>query len=285
MLVFVGHGWGHGIGMSQYGAYGYAQHGWTYDQILAHYYTGTTLGPAPTNRVRVLLAQGKASLSVSSKTPFKLTDGSKTARTLPAGTYTLGPGPAVKLNPAKHAAGDDRHADLRAGRAAGSRSGSARSTAARWSSRLVAGKLQAVNTLGLDAYVQGVVSREMPASWDAEALDVQAVAARSYALANLNKSGSFDVYSDTRSQVYGGVAAEEPSTNQAVEDTAGQVVLYDGKVADTLFFVHLRAGAPPRSRTCGPTRRPSRTSSPCPTRTTRSRRTTTGARPCSTWLR
>jgi len=43
LLVFTGHGWGHGVGMSQYGAYGYAQHGWTYQQILAHYYPGTTL--------------------------------------------------------------------------------------------------------------------------------------------------------------------------------------------------------------------------------------------------
>ena len=47
VLAFSGHGWGHGLGMSQWGAYGYAQHGWTYDRILAHYYSGTTLGPAP----------------------------------------------------------------------------------------------------------------------------------------------------------------------------------------------------------------------------------------------
>ena len=46
VLVLRGHGWGHGLGLSQWGAYGYAKHGWTYDRILAHYYTGTTLGPA-----------------------------------------------------------------------------------------------------------------------------------------------------------------------------------------------------------------------------------------------
>src|SRR5512135_1466731 len=56
LFLFSGHGWGHGVGMSQYGAYGYAQHGWTYQQILEHYFTGTTLGPAPVLRVRVLLA-------------------------------------------------------------------------------------------------------------------------------------------------------------------------------------------------------------------------------------
>ena len=59
LFVFTGHGWGHGVGMSQYGAYGYAQHGWTYPKILAHYYPGTTLGTTPTTAIRVLLADGR----------------------------------------------------------------------------------------------------------------------------------------------------------------------------------------------------------------------------------
>src|SRR5579862_4535745 len=58
VLVFDGHGYGHGVGLGQWGAYGYARHGWTYDRILAHYYTGTTLGAAPVSRVRVLVAAG-----------------------------------------------------------------------------------------------------------------------------------------------------------------------------------------------------------------------------------
>src|ERR671932_799077 len=57
-FVVTGHGWGHGVGMSQYGAYGYAQHGFGYAKILAHYFPGTTLGPASVSRVRVLLAAG-----------------------------------------------------------------------------------------------------------------------------------------------------------------------------------------------------------------------------------
>src|SRR6476619_8008126 len=54
-FFITGHGWGHGRGMSQYGAYGYAQHGWKYDAIIKHYYTGTTIGQAPVTKVRVLL--------------------------------------------------------------------------------------------------------------------------------------------------------------------------------------------------------------------------------------
>jgi stage II sporulation protein D len=60
-----GAGFGHGVGLSQYGAYGYAQHGATYDAILAHYYTGTELGTTdPAQTVRVLLqSAGSASFS------------------------------------------------------------------------------------------------------------------------------------------------------------------------------------------------------------------------------
>src|SRR5690348_17887816 len=74
LLVFNGHGWGHGVGMSQYGAYGYAQHGSTFDEILAHYYPGTTLGPAPASTIRVLLADTKKRLTIASGAPFTIRD-------------------------------------------------------------------------------------------------------------------------------------------------------------------------------------------------------------------
>src|SRR5919109_1727787 len=96
-------------------------------------------------------------------------------------------------------------------------------------------KLQAVNVVGLEPYLDGVVPSEMPHTWAPEALKAQAVAARSYALANL-KTGAFDLFPDTRSQVYGGGAAEQPETNAAVQATAGQVALYAGRVAKTFFF-------------------------------------------------
>ena len=76
----------------------------------------------------------------------------------------------------------------------------------------------------------------MPFDWPAQALQAQAVAARSYALANLTKDRDFDLYSDTRDQVYGGVDAEFPAASAAVTATKGKVVLYKGKVANTLFF-------------------------------------------------
>src|SRR3954463_11777164 len=71
-----GHGWGHGLGMSQYGAYGYAQHGWTYDRIVKHYYTGVTIGQAPVARVRVLLSARTKQVTLTSKSAFQVVDGS-----------------------------------------------------------------------------------------------------------------------------------------------------------------------------------------------------------------
>ena len=91
-FVISGRGWGHGVGMAQWGAYGFAQQGSTYDEILAHYYTGTTLGQAQISRVRVLLAQGSSKLTVSSVAPFTARDGLGQLWHLPAGSQTFGSG-------------------------------------------------------------------------------------------------------------------------------------------------------------------------------------------------
>src|SRR5262249_16952338 len=82
------------------------------------------------------------------------------------------------------------------------------------------------------------VPAEVPSTWPAEALKAQAVAARSYALASLASvpaASAYDLYSDTRSEAYGGVAAETPATTAAAEATAREVVLFDGKIAATYF--------------------------------------------------
>jgi stage II sporulation protein D len=76
----------------------------------------------------------------------------------------------------------------------------------------------------------------MPSSWPLAALEAQAVASRTYALTAHAGGSKFDVYSDTRSQVYEGVAAETATTNAAVNATKGQIVLYGGAPAATYFF-------------------------------------------------
>src|SRR5262249_29383027 len=96
--------------------------------------------------------------------------------------------------------------------------------------------VQVVDRLALETYLKGVVPAEMPSSWPSESLKAQAIAARSYALANLTKGRAFDLYGDTRDQGYGGTKVANAATDAAVDATKGEVVLYNGKVADTLFF-------------------------------------------------
>src|ERR671934_2639833 len=72
-FIITGHGWGHGVGFSQYGAYGYAQKGVGYAKIVLHYFPGTELGAAPVSRVRVLLTTAKT-LKIGSAADFRVRD-------------------------------------------------------------------------------------------------------------------------------------------------------------------------------------------------------------------
>ena len=96
-FFITGRGWGHGVGMSQYGALGYAQRGTGYARILAHYYRGTTIARAPIARVRVLLRQGAKSATIASKAPFRVREASGQVHRGPAGRQTIGPGLKVKV--------------------------------------------------------------------------------------------------------------------------------------------------------------------------------------------
>jgi stage II sporulation protein D len=99
-------------------------------------------------------------------------------------------------------------------------------------------RVQLVNVLRLETYVRGVVGHEMPDDWPLEALKAQAVAARSYALATRaepDPARPFDLYNDTRSQVYGGIEAESPAVTAAVAATAGQVLSYGGRIIPAYY--------------------------------------------------
>ena len=288
--VFVtGRGYGHGVGMSQYGAYGMARNGSSFGAILRFYYPGTELGKAPVAVVRVLLADAAPTVSISSAAPFVAIDGTGKSWALPAGeivldtTLSLPIGDAGALLPvagpivfkprsAALALGGKRFrgslkvglmpqapptptiaailAPLPATAPAVTTPTATTPTAttpAPASIPPVAGSLppavapapasglRVVNRVGLEAYLAGVVPREEPAAWPAAALQAQAVAARSYALAHRAVDENFDLYADERSQVYGGIAAEQPATTAAVKATAASVLLYAGRVADTLF--------------------------------------------------
>jgi len=233
LFLIDGRGWGHGIGMSQYGARGFAENGWPYQRILAHYYRGTELKVIPGRQVRVLLAEKTTLVRMSSKKPFRVVDARGKKRRLAPGAVTLGPGKPkgtlkrlklpLRFEPgaAPLRLGEDAYRGTLLVHAQGR-------------------KFTVVNRLPLDRYLRGVVPWEMPDDWHPEALRAQAVVARSYALATLKPRKLFDVYPDVRSQVYGGIRAEAVSTNLAVGATAGRVLYWNDVIATT--FYHSTSG-------------------------------------------
>lgn len=228
--VVEGRGWGHGVGLSQYGAYGYAEQGRGYRKILAHYYKGTRLGNAGGEHVRVLVGGGdQISFSGAERACGKRLKEKKGYRfERSAGGVALATDGGNRLA----ACGD----------AGGARGGSGVNYAGRGEFRgeLLAvstgGGLNAVNRLGIDEYVKGVVANEVPSTWPADTLRAQAVVARSYALSTTVDGDGFDLYDDTRSQVYNGKDTETKPTNRAVKATGGEVVKDGGKVAVTYYF-------------------------------------------------
>lgn len=100
------------------------------------------------------------------------------------------------------------------------------------------GKLIVINNIELGNYLKGVVPREMPASWELEALKAQAVSARNYTIKNIgkHKNEGFDICDTTHCQVYGGYDGEHPNSNRAIDETKGKVLMYNGELADTYYY-------------------------------------------------
>jgi stage II sporulation protein D len=236
-----GAGFGHGVGMSQYGAMGYASHGWDYKRILAHYYTGTALGTLDQPReVRVLLqsTSGSASFSGATRAGGRPLSPNKTyvVRGRAGGQVQLTSrsGRVLATVPAPLRATGQQPLTLK-GRAGNGRVNGTYRGALEFRAGTFGG-INAINAVDVDDYVQGVVPLESPSSWPIEALKAQAVAARTYALTTTKGGDGFDHYPDTRSQVYGGAAVEVASTNEATQATADQLVIYQGRPVATYFF-------------------------------------------------
>jgi stage II sporulation protein D len=222
-----GAGFGHGVGMSQYGAMGYAQQGWNAAQILGHYYTGTQLGTTDPNqdvRVQLIAQTSSARISGARQAGSRKLDPTKTyvvrRRGLTDVELLYGGKRVTTFKAPLEVAGEG---DVTTLGGQGSFRGVMEFKPGTFSG------LTVTNVVHLDDYLQGVVPAESPASWPAEALRAQ------YAITTA-KSADFDHYADTRSQVYKGVGIEQPSTNAAVADTRGQVVTYQGQPVVTYFF-------------------------------------------------
>ena len=251
-FTFEGHGWGHGVGLSQYGARGRALAGWDAARILRHYYHGASLTVQRKRTVRVLLSTGRASAALWSPTPWRAGGARPNGRTITP--LKAGAAYVLRMLPDGRLALDlgPRRVAIFTGAVRVQGRGASSSVA--WgprqpeAGRRYRGGLRAVpagagfdlvNVVSLEDYLKGVVPREMPASWGDDALAAlvaQAVAARSYAISTMKPTTGYDLYDDDRSQVYGGVSAEDPRSTRAVEATRGTVLTYDGQVITAFFF-------------------------------------------------
>lgn len=99
------------------------------------------------------------------------------------------------------------------------------------------GGLTVINDISLEKYLQGVVPSEMPPGWEHEAHKAQAIAARSYAVANMGKRAKYgyDLKDTPEDQAYGGASAETKQTNNAVTETTGIVLVCQGKVVPAYY--------------------------------------------------
>jgi len=244
-LVVKGRGWGHGVGLSQYGAYGYAlREGRDHRFILAHYYTGTSYGTAPGRRIRVRLKRARAP-RLSGASIARAANGRR-VRLTEARTYRFRALSSNRVKVIDTSSGRTRARLLAPVRVTGGATTTLRGTAENGLSNgayrgtmVLArdrGSVLAVNRISLERYLYGVIAAEMPSSWPAEALKAQAVVARSYALRSIRPDSPYDVFADVRSQVYNGVGAETSATTAAVRSTGARVVRAGDEVAQTFFF-------------------------------------------------
>nr|WP_300050383.1 SpoIID/LytB domain-containing protein [uncultured Nocardioides sp.] len=250
-ITITGHGFGHGNGMSQYGALGAAQQGLTWQQINEFYYPGTTWG-AVRGKLRVLItADTGRDVQVAAERGLKVgkvgrsrtwrvpSTNARKWRLVAAGRDT-----AVQWTKggswrtwkkvrgeAEFSAADGRLTLVLPGARRDYR-GTLQSVAPR-----LGGKRQTVNRVGMEAYLRGVVPQEVPALWTPAAVSAQSVAARTYAAFERShpNASHYDLCDTTQCQVYGGADVEHPAATAAIKATAGQGLYYDGRPAFTQF--------------------------------------------------
>ncbi|TMD68852.1 MAG: SpoIID/LytB domain-containing protein [Chloroflexi bacterium] len=223
---FCGHGWGHGVGLGQWGAKGMALAGLGYRFIDQHFYTGATWAGLDTANtpIHVAVLWGTATYRVVPSGPAQLIAGSQVRSVAPGQTISLSPSAGVqKVIPTSAATrltvyGPSGRYHAYRGTIVAQPSG---------------GLLYIINVLPIEDYLRGL--GEVPSSWPLEAIKAQIVAARCYALTHMGSTALYDVDDTTQFQVYRGVDAESGSQNAAVDQTAGQVLMYAGRVIEAFF--------------------------------------------------
>jgi SpoIID/LytB domain protein len=270
-VTFYGKGFGHGVGMSQYGAQGWATGAsgppLTGEQIVAKYFPGTqlTVVDSATNSrgpMRVLLSAPSSSGSASCGSAYMNTwlvnarsAGGFTVVNEAAGNAVVGVASANVTYQIAAQSGVVKVYDQSANPPALKYSGpgpvtlvptdASQPITVQEKGEFFHGKLQfkndgggnlrVVNFVGYDDYVKGVIPKEMPAGWHPEAYKAQAFAARSYGFTSYAPARDYDVRDDQSDQCYGGATVETSASIAAVAATAGKVITYNGAAIRAYF--------------------------------------------------
>jgi stage II sporulation protein D len=223
---FCGHGWGHGVGLGQWGAKGMALAGLSYRFIDQHFYTGATWASLDTANapIHVAVLWGTATYRVVASGPAQLIAGTRVTNIAAGQSLSFSmAGGVQKVVPTSAATrltlyGPSGRYHAYRGTIVAQPSG---------------GLLYMINVLPIEDYLRGL--GEVPSSWPLEAIKAQIVAARCYALTHMGSTSLYDVDDTTQFQVYRGIDAESASQNAAVDQTAGQVLVYNGRVIEAFF--------------------------------------------------
>ncbi|MCW2666432.1 MAG: hypothetical protein JWN57_1394, partial [Frankiales bacterium] len=260
-----GHGWGHGRGMSQWGAQGAASQGRSADDITSTYYPGTQRVVLPDSAIRVWLSADEGrDTDVFAAPGLKVTDvASGATAVLPAGPArwrAVLSGSGLQLQSLTDATWTAHPLDGRTELAGPLRFGGpefVRVQLPAGHSRDYRGAVQAVRTgsslrtvdvLSLEDYLLGVVPRESSASWRPAALQAQAIAARSYSVSKRSRvtaGATYDICDTTTCQVFAGsrlysssgraTELEPATTTEAVRATRGVIRALNGKAVHAEF--------------------------------------------------
>jgi SpoIID/LytB domain protein len=245
-FTFTGGGWGHGVGMSQWGARGMAAQGSSATDILTHYYSGASVGPVGvSDDLRVLLGvSGSFTLTAGGPTSFSQFGGAPVGYTNTGGVVTVGrSGNSITMNGSVVSSVDGA---LLVGYGGGPLRVSPPGNRYAYGSLLIlpdaGGGLRAIIVgLGMQQYLYGL--GEMPSSWPAEALKAQAIAGRTYAQKLASKasrwSSDFDIHGGLPDQTYLGWEKEAGAMGAqwraAVDATNGVAVTYGGGLIDAVY--------------------------------------------------
>jgi SpoIID/LytB domain protein len=263
-VVVNGRGYGHGRGLGQWGAHGYAGGQatgtpWNSDQILDHFYGGTVKGTVPNSNITVWLKTldnqpvriftnaggftvGGLAIPAGNRARIAKVGGQWTVfQSLSCGGVEDLGTPVNDNSALPSASAADKNNLLRV--CDGGAGKPYRGFLTAWDAADAGGTNRIVNTVGVEDYLRGVVPAEMPSGWEAAALQSQSVAARSYALAQGGEGGKrYPPYAKTCDdifcQVYNGANAEVASTDAAIQATASQVRRVgsvNGAIASTEF--------------------------------------------------